>query len=253
MYIRFSLLFVLSAVLAGCGGGSSPSPSTPTPPIPTPPGAQMLGSVSQVQALPSCPSGFSSGYQCSQATVSCPGTADIQVTYGVQQTAGSKGTIILHSGSGGTTPFQGTAAQLYASAGYSLVTLAWASQWEDTGVATKSVATAACRPATLFSYIAQNVATSGPKCAEGFSGGSAALAYALAWYGADSYLDKVQLVSGPVFSDIAEGCMVPQASPVTVCASGQFGCVPGDTFTASPSYLSMSAVLLGQISGDATC
>jgi hypothetical protein len=255
MYLRFSLLFVLSIFLIGCGGSSS-RVNTPNPPsiqVPTPPGAQMLGSISNVQALASCPTGFSSGYKCSQATVSCPGTADIQVTYGVQLVSGSKGTVVFHSGSGGTTPSNSGTAASYASAGYSLVNLAWASQWEDTGLAQKNVGTAACRPATIISYIFGNVAPSGAKCAQGFSGGSAALAYALAWYGADSYLDKVQLVSGPVFSDIALGCQVPPPPPVTVCPPGQFGCQPGDTFQASLSYLSGAATLAGQISGDASC
>src|SRR5208282_4513681 len=49
-----------------------------------------------------------------------------------------------------------------------------------------------------------------PKCAQGFSAGSSAVAYALAWYGAGSYLDNAELLSGPVFSDIQQGCEYPQ-------------------------------------------
>src|SRR5579863_2982780 len=254
MHIRFSWLFVLASILlAGCGGGSSSGPNSPAAPAPppAPASARPLGSVSHVQALGSCPAGYAAN-QCWQATVSCPGTADIQITYGLQQVPGSKGTIVLHGGGQGTMPFAGGIA-LYAGSGYSLVTLAWATDWEDTGVSTKNVLTAACRPATFFNYIFQNVATTGAKCAEGFSAGSAALAYALAWYGAESYLDKVELVSGPVFSDIAQGCMVPQPAPLTVCPAGQFGCEPGDTFQDSPSYPPGLSIGVGQITGDSSC
>ncbi|MBA3916883.1 MAG: hypothetical protein H0X25_24165, partial [Acidobacteriales bacterium] len=251
MYVRIGWLCVIVSVVAmvGCGGSSSNAPSTT---VPTPPGAQALGTVSQVQQLASCPAGYADGNQCWQATVSCPGTADIQVTYGVRQGTGA-GTVILHGGSGGTTPFNGQIVPVYAGAGYSLITLAWASQWEDTGTPVKNVGTAACRPATLISYLSQNVAGSGPECAQGISAGSAAMGYALAWYGAGSYLDKVQFVSGPVFSDIAQGCSVPQATPVTVCPAGQFGCEAGDTFVDSPAYDSQAAANVGAITGDPSC
>jgi hypothetical protein len=41
-------------------------------------------------------------------------------------------------------------------------------------------------------------------CALGDSAGSAAIAYSLAYYGAGSYLDNVELLSGPVLSDIEQ-------------------------------------------------
>ena len=254
MHIRLSLLFCLIIFLAGCGGGSSPSPSTQPPiQVTTPPGAQTLGSISQIQSLPSCPSGYGAGYQCKQAVVSCPGTADIQVTYGVQQVSGAKGTVVLLSGTGGTSPFQGPAVSMYPTAGYSVVNLSWASTWEDTGTAQKSVGNAACRPATMLSYLLNNVFNSGAKCSLGFSGGSGAIGYALAWYGADTYLDKVQLESGPVFSDIAQGCMVPAPPPLTVCAPGQFGCQPGDTFSAPLAYDSTDAAIVRPVTSDNSC
>ena len=57
-------------------------------------------------------------------------------------------------------------------------------------------------------------------CAQGFSAGSGALGYALAWYGAatsaEYHLDKVALLSGPVFSDIEQGCEDPIPPPQTV-------------------------------------
>src|SRR2546423_14143085 len=64
-------------------------------------------------------------------------------------------------------------------------------------------------------------------CAQGSSAGSAAIAYALAWYGAgDStvqnggYLDNVELLAGPPLSDIYEGCEYPRDGAVTVCGTG---------------------------------
>jgi hypothetical protein len=206
-----------------------------------------------VQALSSCPAGFLAGSQCSSAIVTCPGTADIQVTYGVLTGAPGKGTILIHGGSGGTEPYNGMVSPLYQAAGYSLIQLAWATQWEDTGLSTKNVGMAACRPATLLSYLANDVAPSGPKCALGNSAGSAAMGYSLAWYGASTYLDKVQFSSGPVFSDISQGCQVPSPGPQTICPAGQFGCEAGDTFTDSPSYDPSSATNVGVITGDASC
>lgn len=214
-------------------------------------GGPKLGNVSQVQALRSCPAGFSPGAQCSQATVSCPNTADIQVTYGVQQGSGTKGTVVMVSGSGGTLPFNGAVVPLYTEAGYSLITFAWSSDWQDTGLAAKNIATAACRPATLLNYLLQN--GRGAKCAHGDSGGAAAIGYALAWYGASSYLDKVQLVSGPVFSDVEQGCEVPPPPPMTVCPAGQFGCERGDTFQDTLSYDSAAAMYAQQITGQTGC
>ena len=63
-------------------------------------------------------------------------------------------------------------------------------------------------------------------CAQGFSAGSAAVAYSLAYYGAWSYLDNVELISGPVLSDIRQGCE-QNPPPVTVCGAGQYGCRMG--------------------------
>src|SRR2546423_15724395 len=84
-------------------------------------------------------------------------------------------------------------------------------------------------------------------CAQGSSAGSAAIAYALAWYGAgDStvqnggYLDNVELLAGPPLSDIYEGCEYPRDGAVTVCGTGGIsactGWASGGLFDP-PSYL----------------
>ncbi|HZP62119.1 MAG TPA: hypothetical protein VFB28_01785 [Terriglobales bacterium] len=215
-----------------------------------------LGTVSNVTPLSSCPAGFPVGAKCTSATISCSGTVDIQITFGLHEVPAPKGTIVLHGGSGGTDASSGlgsTFDQKYTADGYSVVSLAWASPWEDTGLASKSIRTAACRPATALNFILNNRSTHGAKCAQGFSGGSGAWAYALAAYDAGSYLDKVVLEAGPVFSDIALGCQVPNPQKVTVCADGQFGCVPGDTFSDIPTYGGTVVGLMRQVTGIRSC
>jgi hypothetical protein len=223
-------------------------------------GQNPLGTVENVVSLPACPSGYFQGMRCFQATVSCPGTVDLPVTFGYENPNGTPlGTIFTHSGGGGTLPYNGGLGTTtdymdsYLNAGYQVVQMAWLSPWEDVGAGfAASIATAACRPATLMQYIYQNVRTSGAMCAQGASGGSAAIAYALAWYNASSYLDKAELISGPVFGNIEEGCVVPKSLPVTVCPSGQFGCV-GASWQDAPQYVQGAIGLVRTWTGNNSC
>ena len=68
-------------------------------------------------------------------------------------------------------------------------------------------------------------------------------------------LDKVELLSGPIFSDIKQGCIEPAASSITVCPSGQFGCVLGtqQPWSVPPAYVYGSEVGVRTWSGDDTC
>lgn len=202
-----------------------------------------LGKVTNVNQEASCPQGYFTGMQCFQATVSCPNLANIQVTYGYENPAGTPvGTVFFHDGSGGTQPYGAGLSSTenylssYLHAGYQIVQMSWATDWEIVGGSNPaSIAKAACRPATLMQYIYKNVHTTGAMCAQGQSAGSAAIAYALTWYNAATYLDKVELISGPVFGNIQEGCAVPNAPPVTICPTGQFGCV-GSSWQDVPEY-----------------
>jgi hypothetical protein len=137
----------------------------------------------------------------------------------------------------------------YLSAGYTVVQTAWKSAWEEvdngTGLYTDNIRYAACRPATFLNYVYNNVYTKSGNagmCAQGASAGSAAIVYALAWYGAGAggtngyLLDKVTLTSGPVFSDIEQGCeVIPNTPPPTqsICQGSQLGCTG---WTATTSY-----------------
>jgi hypothetical protein len=130
--------------------------------------------------------------------------------------------------------------------------------WEYPNVNTNdnapSIRVAACRPASFLNWV-RNGATAGSvgiwggnggMCAQGDSAGSGAIAYALAWYNAGAatasfgqgYLDKVVLKSGPVFSDIEQGCEIQggvNSQYTSICASGstQTGCTG---WTPQPSY-----------------
>lgn len=215
-----------------------------------------LGSVSGITQLPSCPAGYFPGASCFAATVSCPDTSDIQVTYGLTNPDGaSRGMIALFNGAGGTQPYGGSTpgrnySDTYLQAGYQIVQSAWETDWEDTGITSgKNVRTAACRPATLLNFFHQTLYEGdGGMCAQGASAGSAAVAYSLSWYGSSNYLDKVELLSGPVLSNIDEGCMVPNAPPVTVCPAGQLGC-EGEPWIDKPQYVGGDQIAVAQWSG----
>jgi hypothetical protein len=168
------------------------------------------------------------GMTCQNATVSCANTEDINVIVGYKTPATVLGTIVLLSGAGGTdanADGEVNFASSYFNNNYQVVEIEWNLEWEDATNGLHSLSTppsnilvAACRPATILNWVYGHLFTSGGgMCAQGFSGGSAAVAYALAWYGAGNWLDKVQLLSGPVFSDIKSGCMVPNASQQQVC------------------------------------
>lgn len=88
----------------------------------------------------------------------------------------------------------------------------------------------------------------------GSVGGSGAVAYSMAWYNGASILKNVELLSGPVFSNIEQGCVVPNpTSPVTIC-SGQYGCSSGTTsWTDAPEYVAGYRTGIRGWTGDSTC
>jgi hypothetical protein len=192
-----------------------------------------------VTTLSSCPSnlGFYSDPNnhptCFNGTISCSNTAPITPTWSVTNPGAANGTIVFFTGGGGESAasFPGEEqlyVPLYTSANYQVVQVSWPSDWElvnnGTTSYTPNILNAACRPASLLAYIYQNVYGAGGMCAQGASAGGGGLAYALAWYGAFSYLDKAVFTSGPVFSDIEQGCEVPNSTSVSMCPSTQLGC-----------------------------
>jgi hypothetical protein len=167
----------------------------------------------------------------------------------------NNGTIFLHGGGTGEyyfdADYNGTSyATEYYNAGFQVVQIAWAGDWSNNTstppVTVKAMKYDACRPATILNYVYTSPlvhllgATNGAMCAQGHSAGSAAMAFALSWYGASSYLNDVVLTSGPVYSDIEAGCQYPAAPQyvpqITVCPAGQFGCI-GNSWTEYTQYL----------------
>lgn len=190
--------------------------------------------------LQNCPTGYYPGMTCYSGKVQgCQFTDDLGFTYGYETPSGDfDGTVVFLEGGGGTNPYMDPSyAQTYLQQGYQVVYVSWNSDWEYTNEGRgTSIKYAACRPATFLQYISQNLYSSGGMCAQGDSAGAGAVAYSLAWYGAGSFLDSVELLSGPVFGDIEQGCVVPNASNVEVCSTGQYGCV-GSQWPDSPSYI----------------
>jgi hypothetical protein len=216
--------------------------SSQTAPLPT-------VSVTKVGIPYSCPTGVGwvPGMTCQNATMSaCGGMQPLNFVYGyVVPTGTLNGTIVLFSGGAGTMPSTETAeitfGQNYLTAGYQVVQLKWDSAWQNTHIPASplglpppaySILTGACRPASFLKYVNDHLYTktlNSGMCAQGSSAGSGAVAYALVWYGADQYLNNVELLSGPVFSNIENGCKVPNEPNVTICGLGsdgtqQYGC-----------------------------
>ncbi len=169
--------------------------------------ASLLGRVT-VLGPATCPPNATQGAACTSVSVSCPKVPDLTAVLGEAfPTATAKGTIILVNGGGGTTFFNNGFADAYLNDGFRVVQLAWTTDWEDTGgVGVKS---GACRGATLFRYVFYTVQggdRSGGFCAQGSSGGGAAIVYALAHYRLSDYFDYVAIGAGPGVSRMDYGC-----------------------------------------------
>ena len=225
--------------------------SSPTPTVVSP---LPLGTVTQLEST-DCRSVFASGMRCKTAIINCNGAAPLRAMYGVLTPSSPKGTIVLLSGGAGRGVYNQGFPERFFGSGYQVVQLSWSDDWKYTGDdETKNIRTAACRPATLVRHIYDVVhggaSNPGGMGALGKSAGSAALVYALTWYNAGSFLDKVSLLAGPVYSDIKQVCMVPLAPPVTVCPSGQMGCVGQNWVSKVQSILAPET---NRWSGETTC
>jgi hypothetical protein len=210
-----------------------------------------LGTVSSVSGPQACPSGTNDrgfipavGNNCYTAVLTgCPGNDDITFYFGVASPSGTpNGTIVHFAGDGGHRASDGATeitllGDYVSPANYTVIQIAWGApaplDWEVTdssgGTNPASILNAACRPASFLYWIkhVSSFFTAGKgMCAQGHSAGSAALAYALAWYNAGADLDKAIFTSGPVFSDIRQGCQVPNNQFTLICKPGtnQIGC-----------------------------
>jgi hypothetical protein len=187
------------------------------------------------------------GGSCYNGSVSCGSPIpDIDFTIGFSPASGpKKGTVVFFSDGDGNTVNFANYVTPYNNSGFQTAQVVWQSEtgWEENGPLPTTIQAAACRPAGILNWFFnpanQHVYTTGGRCAQGDSAGSAAIGYAMAEYGASTYLDNVELMSGPVLSDIGQGCVPPFARPTICtdmfCLSGTEGGWPD-----SPEYLSQS-------------
>ena len=141
------------------------------------------------------------GDRCIEFTVTCPGIADAQGTLRVTGT-GTAGTVILTTGSTGyglfgNSPHEDLNDQFMNDLrgdGYLLVEVGWEGNgvWEGPGTSTSL----ACRSATAIDWIHGNLHGGGLFVAQGNSGGSAQIAFPLAYYGTN-VLQLANLSGGP--------------------------------------------------------
>ena len=195
---------------------AAPTPTPTATPTPTPTATAMPTPIDS--ALPTgalqqvtdeeCPGSF--GDQCKRAVVTCPGIDDAAVNLRVTG-AGTKGTILLATGGGGTRWYrvgeEGASINAMMDTllddGYRLVEIAWVEPgvWEGPG----GTISLACRSATAFEWVHENVHQGGLLAAQGNSGGSAQIAFSLAYYGLDEILDLANLSGGPPPCPISTG------------------------------------------------
>lgn len=228
-----------NAVLTGTGGAAPP----PDP----------LGSVTGSQSI-QCPPGGLAG-TCTDLTISCPNIADSVSTIKVTSPVGTPvGTVIFIGGGGGSDGYEREYTfgkqeiSTVVQAGYTAVQVMFnqsTAGWLQ-GPAADGPRAAACRPATAFQWIYQNVhqgGTTKPLCGTGNSGGGGALAYSLAHYGLGSIFSLVEPTSAPPFGRIDVGCLCAAPLLESICLTG----------VNNPCYGSQAALYIDPAYGDSDC
>lgn len=206
-----------SAPSGGAGDGSPPGgdgapPADAAVPGDDAGGSMELGTVAELDDP--CPDGAGplAGTSCQLVEVSCPGipalVAQVRIT-APPADATPRGTIVFGTGGGGEGFYDRgpTAAEMMRSLagdGFRLVQRAWLAQWESGGA---GLAAAACRYATLLTWIHDDLHSQGALCATGNSGGSAEIGYALSRWGREDILDLAVPTGGPVMSRVDLGCL----------------------------------------------
>ncbi|MFZ0322307.1 MAG: hypothetical protein WAL56_24480 [Candidatus Sulfotelmatobacter sp.] len=253
-------------------------------------GSLPIGQVTPPTAQSCNGSGWYPGINCYSATITgCTNTTTMNFNFGYlsPSTAKTNGVIVFFNGKDGTDPVGDATGSStgewqfikdYLSAGYEVVQVAWGFAWQQyfspwPGGSSPSIANVqagACRPATFMNYVFNNIylpitkGTNGNPnagmCAQGASAGSAQVAYSLAYYAPPTngqwWIDNVELISGPVLSDIAQGCMQPQPQKTVICGSNQWGCrlgTGGSYWSLYPTYLAGPNQSVGAWTNNGTC
>ena len=228
--VALGCLLSIAVMTAGCGGSpttpsTGPSPAvspaptpSPTPaPSPTPPGPLQLGAAAAIDSP--CPAGSPSGTQCRRLQVSCPSIAGASATLRITSPSGAtarRGTIVVTTGGDGTSlngdiPLGRQMIGTLTGDGMLVVELAWGVPGIWGGPQARTLA---CRYATAARWVYDNLhGGAGLFAAQGTSGGSSQIAFALAHYGLSDIIGLANLGGGP------PGC--PLCSP-----DGQHGPEP---------------------------
>ncbi len=179
-------------------------------------GVGALGDFRMTGMADDCPIGA----RCANFMVECPGLAPSRGVLTRHAASEPSQLVIAHGGGIGDArwseyglgePFLSRAT----ARGSQIVEIQWDDNWmtaqpgEETGLRAL-----ACRPATVLAWLHEKE-LAGLERREGSglgmvwlgsSSGSLAAAYALAFYGADQYLDAAHLAGGPPLTDMIGGC-----------------------------------------------
>jgi len=166
-----------------------------------------------------CPPGGIAHGTCKSLTISCPNASNfrtlVKINYPVQPPIG---TIIYLVGSGGNGFYDSwfgrngaTVVSSMLGAGYTAVQVNFEGStlgWVDGKLLYKGVRADACRPATIADWVSRTINVPGNAyCGTGNSGGAGALSYSMAHFNGPTIFDFIELTSGPVFSDLLQGCL----------------------------------------------
>ncbi len=196
--VRIAIAFIL---FAGC---------VIADPLPYP-----VGNVTTATGtLFSCPSGFA----CSLINVNTPNYPCYALAaIAVLEPENPIATDLFFSGSGGgswwtTTLYPGsTFVQDLLNAGHRIVQISWyGNGWMQKRSCPDNIypIAAACRPATVIKYVHDRWPNT-PLNVEGSSGGSAQIAYSLAFYGAEQWVTGIAVLdSANPFMEIHKGCQL---------------------------------------------
>ncbi len=222
-----------SILFAGPTPTATPSP-TPVPRLMSTSAATLpLGTVTGpsgtgTPALTACPAGTPIGANCYLATVSCPYTDNLQVTYSYapSRVSGPAAGLAVYLGGTPESSFTGATAPgdfldaltvgwnngKTGTVGANVAQVAWTGgDWElasPAGAYPPSMLRANCRQATILNYLDQTYV--GQSQAFGvmtLSAGGGSAVYALARYGAWQYIDDLYMMTFGAQSNMLGNCM----------------------------------------------
>ena len=216
--------------LVGCIGSAGRGSPLEPPPSDDDDSAETvsLGSVSEVG---DCESPEETS--CQTVRVVCEGLQDLTVDLVVAEPESASsflGTVVLNSGTGGTIFYNAQTMGNLRTRGFRVVNRRWGEGGWPSGTA--GMAGAACRSATLLSWLRDRYVADGPLCATGNSGGSAEIGYVLTHWGGGTLLDAAVLSGGPPLSRLDLGCeagqewqdLCAEVVPAEICSDGVLDC-----------------------------